>query len=108
MKKRRGILYFVYITASISNVLYIGYTDNLLKRIFQHKQGHYDNAFTKKYHVDKLIYWEKHDTKEAALRREKELKGWKRDKKVVLIKENNPQFRDMYNDVIDLYKASSM
>lgn len=97
----------MYITASINKVIYIGYTDNLLKRIYQHKHGHYENAFTKKYKVTKLIYWEKYDKKESALRREKELKGWKRNRKVALIEKYNEYWRDVYNDLIELHKASS-
>ena len=107
MKKRSQKQYFVYITASINKVLYIGYTDNLLKRIYQHKKGHYDNAFTKKYKVNKLIYWEIYDRKEDALRREKELKGWKRDKKIALIEVYNQYMKDLYQEFIELYKAST-
>jgi len=88
-------------------VLYIGFTDSLVKRIRQHKNGFYDNAFTKKYKVNRLMYWEKHDTKELSLKREKELKGWKRDKKMTLIQSINPELRDVCQDVIELYKASS-
>jgi putative endonuclease len=107
MKQAKKAQYFVYITASINGVLYIGFTDSLVKRIRQHKNGFYDNAFTKKYKVNRLMYWEKHDTKESALKREKELKGWKRDKKMTLIQSINPVLRDVYQDVIELYKASS-
>ena len=88
-------------------MLYIGFTDSLVKRIRQHKNGFYDNAFTKKYKVNRLMYWEKHDTKELSLKREKELKGWKRDKKMTLIQSINPELRDVCQDVIELYKASS-
>ena len=64
MQTKRRKSYFVYILSSINKVIYVGFTDGLVKRISQHKKGFYVNAFTKKYHVTRLIYWEKYDTKD--------------------------------------------
>ena len=73
--------YFVYILASISKVLYIGVTNNLQRRILEHKDEK-TVGFTKKYKVKKLVYFEMTDDVYAALTREKELKKWRREKKL--------------------------
>jgi putative endonuclease len=80
----------VYIVASISGTLYVGVTNNLLKRIWQHKQGEME-GFTKRYEVNRLIYFESFDDIRIAINREKQLKGWSRRKKIWLIERVNPR-----------------
>ena len=90
----------VYILASKRNgTLYIGVTSNLIKRIWQHREGVAD-GFTKKYNVKRLVYYEQHDTAESAIHREKRLKEWKRQWKVELIKKFNPKWDDLYVNIV--------
>ena len=77
--------------------LYIGVTSNLPKRILEHKNKVVE-GFTEKYNVDKLVYFETTDSIESAIKREKQLKNWHREWKINLIKENNPDFRDLSLD----------
>ena len=93
--------YFVYILASKRNgTLYIGVTDNLLNRSFQHKIKEDKNSFTAKYNVNKLVYYEVYQYVNDALEREKQLKNWKRKWKIELIEEENPTWRDLFNDML--------
>ena len=77
------------------NVLYIGVTADLKKLIYFHKKRLIE-GFTKKYNVDQLVYFEVHDSIEAALLREKQLKGYRREKKINLIQLMNPDWQDLY------------
>lgn len=95
--------YYVYIMANINKVLYIGYTDCLFKRCLQHKSGFYD-GFTKKYKINKLVYFESYNSEFDALKREKELKGWKRFKKIEIIEKENKNWQDLYKEIISIYK----
>lgn len=88
----------VYIVTNLRNtVLYIGVTSNLPRRMFEHKEGLVD-GFTKKYNCKKLVYYDVTDYMTSAIAREKELKGWKRSKKIKLIEEMNPMWNDLAND----------
>ena len=88
----------VYIMTNYSETsLYIGVTSNLQRRIWEHKNKAVD-GFTKKYNVDRLVYYELTDSIETAINREKQLKHWHRDWKINLIKEMNPEFRDLSLD----------
>ena len=89
--------YYVYIVASISRVVYIGVTNNLVRRVHEHKQG-LVAGFTKRYQVDRLVYFEETTDVRVAIEREKQLKTWRREKKLVLIEVANPQWKDMYFD----------
>lgn len=80
--------YFVYILSSKKKILYVEMTDNLARRIFEHK-SHLIEGFTKRYNVDQLVYYELHPDKENALRREKQLKNWHRQWKINLIESIN-------------------
>ena len=93
--------YYVYILTNKSkNVLYTGVTNDLVRRIYEHKQ-HFDReSFTAKYNVDRLIYFEVTSDIEAALEREKQIKSWKRDRKLALIMESNPRFLDLYEQIL--------
>ena len=82
--------YFVYILASISKVLYIGVTNNLQRRVLEHRNEKTE-GFTKKYKTKKLVYFEMADDVYAALTREKQLKKWRREKKLDLIESEMPR-----------------
>ena len=90
-----GYDYFVYILTNWNNkVMYIGVTNNLERRIAEHRQELVE-GFTKKYHVHKLVYFEHYEDIQLAIAREKELKGWKREKKNVLVSEQNPEWQEI-------------
>ena len=86
--------YYVYILSSKTRVLYIGVTNDLEKRLWQHKQ-HLIPGFTKRYNVDQLVYFEHTQSIEGAIEREKHLKGWLRAKKVALIESVNPTWAEL-------------
>ena len=89
--------YCVYILANQHNtVLYIGVTGNLQKRVFEHKNK-LVKGFTSKYNVNKLVYFEQTEDVNSALRREKQLKNWKREWKDELIEKNNSKWIDLTN-----------
>lgn len=92
--------YFVYILASISKVLYIGVTNDLQRRVLEHKNQEAE-GFTKKYKVKKLVYFEMTDDIYVALNREKQLKKWSRQKKIDLIESGNPSWKDLYHELFD-------
>jgi putative endonuclease len=92
MRERKT--YFVYILGSLSGTLYVGITSRPEKRMSQHKQ-HSISGFSAKYDVDRLLYWESYDDVRKALDREKQLKGWRREKKIALIKSLNPEWVDL-------------
>lgn len=91
--------YYVYILGNERPTLYIGVTNNLIKRVSEHKQGLVD-GFTKKYHLKKLLYFESFNDIETAIVREKQLKHWNREWKLDLIRRNNPGFEDLYISLI--------
>ena len=98
--------YFVYILTNASRTtLYVGYTSELLKRIWQHKNGVFD-GFTSKYKVNRLVYLERHMRVWNAIAREKEIKGWRRAKKVALIESVNPKWDDLSRHWGDRYKPT--
>ncbi len=87
--------YFVYILTNIyKTVLYVGFTNDIVRRIQEHKGKKYD-GFTKLYNVNRLMYFEKHATVEEAMRREKQLKKWNRNWKNELINKQNPDWKDL-------------
>ena len=90
----------VYILASKRNgTLYIGVTSNLVQRIWQHKNG-VVGGFTDKYSVHNLVYFEQNADIQSAITREKRLKKWNRQWKINLIEANNPEWRDLYPEII--------
>ena len=91
--------YYVYILSSASKVLYIGVTSDLAKRVYEHKQGEVE-GFTKKYKVKRLVYYEVTNDVNGAIQREKQLKAWRREKKVKLIETMNPDWMDLYDSII--------
>ncbi|MFC1517303.1 GIY-YIG nuclease family protein [Candidatus Margulisiibacteriota bacterium] len=89
--------YYVYIMASRSGTLYIGITNNLERRVIEHKYG-FKKCFTKKYSVNKLVYFETFGCIYTAIAKEKMLKGWVRQKKEALIRGFNPNWKDLGRD----------
>jgi len=87
--------YSVYILASMRRVLYIGVTEKLLERVGEHKSKVYPNSFTAMYNVTRLVHVETFDEIVDAIAREKQLKGWRRSKKVRLIESLNPDWIDL-------------
>jgi putative endonuclease len=92
-------MFFVYLLASRPfGTLYVGTTDDLLRRVWEHKTKAVP-GFTARYDVDRLVWFEAHETLESALLREKRIKEWKRAWKIRLIEGNNPYWRDLYPEL---------
>ena len=90
----------VYILASNRNgTLYVGVTSNLPQRVWQHKGG-FVAGFTGQYNVHRLVWYEVHESMESAITREKAIKKWRRQWKINLIEAENPDWRDLYQDVL--------
>ena len=90
--------YWVYIIASRSRTLYVGVTNHLERRILQHREGAIP-GFTAKYKIHRLVHFEEYGDIRVANSREKELKGWRREKKVALIETKNPAWDDLAEDL---------
>ena len=91
--------WYVYILASRRNgTLYVGMTNDLLRRVWEHKQELVD-SFTKKYRVHSLVWYEAAESPAAAIQREKQLKHWRRAWKLSLIEEGNPTWRDLFDEL---------
>jgi len=88
--------YYTYIVASRSKVLYTGMTNNLERRIMEHEHGK-GSRFTKRYNVNRLVWYETFRRPQEAVAREKELKGWIRARKIALIEAVNPSWEDLAN-----------
>ena len=97
---RKEYNFYVYIMASDSGTLYIGITNNLIRRIMEHKEQEI-KGFSKKYSCHKLIYYEHYSYVFDAINREKEIKKWSRQKKVNLIKGANPSWRDLFDNLLN-------
>jgi len=91
--------YYTYILASKKNgTLYIGVTNDIIKRVSEHRNGEI-KGFTQKYFIHNLVYFERHGQIEYAIRREKQLKKWNRGWKIELIEKENPEWRDLFNEI---------
>jgi putative endonuclease len=94
-----------------NSVNYTGITNDLERRVWEHKNSTNENSFTSKYNINKLVYFEDFYTPESAIAREKQIKGLSREKKLNLIKEMNPEFKDLseewYRDEIKITKPSA-
>jgi putative endonuclease len=77
-----------------SRTIYTGVTNNLIRRVYEHKQK-LITGFTEKYNIDRLVYYEETSGVEAAIAREKQIKGWLREKKIILIESMNPEWQDL-------------
>lgn len=92
-------MYYIYfVTNKRLNVLYTGVTNDLTRRIYEHKNKLME-GFTKKYNVDLLVYYEMYENVLDALKREKQIKGWSRKKKNALVNQKNPLWKDLYGDL---------
>ncbi len=96
--------YFVYIMASRSHTLYVGVTGKLRARVYQHKWREHE-GFTARYNCDRLVCFEEFHEVGDAIAREKELKGWRREKKIALIEASNPTWVDLARDWFDVEPA---
>jgi len=91
----RGVLRLSARQQTLRNSLYIGTTSDLARRVWEHKNKAVP-GFTRRYNVDRLVWFEVHESADAALRREKQLKEWRRDWKINLIERDNPHWTDLY------------
>ena len=91
--------YYVYIMSSHRGTLYIGVTNDLMRRVYEHRHK-LVNGFTKKYNVSKLVYYEATNDVKSAIAREKQIKGWIRRKKIALIESLNPHWTDLAEEWI--------
>ena len=89
--------YYVYILTGASRVLYTGVTNNLARRVWEHKQK-LVRGFTQKYNLTELVYFETGHSARGAIAREKQIKGWLRSKKIALIESLNPHWKDLSAD----------
>lgn len=92
--------YYVYIMTNRSKTLYTGVTNDIMRRVYEHKQKLVE-GFTKRYNITKLVYCETTDGVWSAIKREKQIKGWLRSRKVALIESTNPQWEDLSRDWYD-------
>ena len=90
--------YYVYIVSSFRKTIYVGVTNNLVRRVYEHKEGLIE-GFTKKYKVKNLVYFEETCDVDSAIEREKMIKGWRREKKVKLIESVNSEWNDLYENI---------
>lgn len=86
--------YYVYILSSRSGTLYVGMTNDLVRRVWQHRQGTSD-GFTKRYRINRLVWFESGGDVFGAIAREKQIKAWRREKKIALIVVDNPAWEDL-------------
>ncbi len=96
--------YFTYIVASRSHTLYVGVTSDLQKRVFQHKWKEHE-GFTERYNCDRLVWFETSGEVRNAIAREKQVKHWRREKKIALIEKSNPAWTDLSKDWYDVEPA---
>jgi putative endonuclease len=96
--------HFVYIVSNANRRLYTGIASDLMRRVEQHRSGAYQNGFTARYNFDRLVYFEEASTQTAAARREKQIKGWTRAKKIALIENRNPNRKDLAVTWRDIFK----
>lgn len=99
VKNRMAKQYYMYMLSNyLHTVLYTGITNDLCKRVWEHKQE-LVSGFTKSYHIHNLIYYEQYLDPQTAIKREKQIKGWNRKKKNILILRLNPKLKDLYPDL---------
>ena len=92
--------YYVYILANATNTtIYVGVTNNLIRRIYEHKNKIDPNSFSAKYDIHKLVYYESTSDVHAAIEREKQIKGWNRARKNKLVATKNPKWEDLYQSI---------
>ena len=93
--------YYVYLmTNSHKNLLYTGITNNLIRRVYEHKHHLDKGSYTDRYNIEYLVYYESTSDVTAAIEREKQIKGWNRKRKDKLVNSKNPDWRDLYQDLL--------
>ena len=93
--------FYVYILSNINHrVLYTGITNDLVRRMYEHKNHLDKNSFTARYNIDKLVYFEETTSSRAAIEREKQIKSWSRKHKNKLIESKNPDWLDLYESIL--------
>ena len=97
LPKLKRKIYYVYLMTNRSGTIYTGMTNDLFRRVFEHKTKSVA-GFTKKYNIDRLVYFEDTDNVDAAIAREKQIKGWLRKKKIALIEKDNSNWEDLSKD----------
>lgn len=100
-------MFFVYILASLSGTLYMGLADDSRRRVEEHKLGLVD-GFTKKYNVNRLMYYETFHDPKIAENRERQLKKWRREKKIALFAKTNPRWEDLSKQLSGSYEVVLM
>ena len=98
--------FYVYLVADRSRVLYVGFSGNLPRRIMQHREGWFE-GFTKSYLCYRLVWFERFSTASAGIAREKQIKRWRREKKIALIERENPTWEDLslqWEGPLELYR----
>jgi putative endonuclease len=101
LRARTRRWYYVYILSSLSGTLYVGLTDDLRRRVRQHKEGVYD-GFTKKYEVNRLMYFEVFRSSRVAEERERQIKKFRRQKKIALFAKTNPHWKDLSRELFGI------
>lgn len=96
--------YYVYILTNNSGTIYTGVTNNLERRMYEHKNK-LITGFTKKYNLTKLVYYEMTEDVRSAITREKQIKGWLRSKKISLIESVNPEWKDLSEEFIEILRS---
>ena len=93
--------YYIYILSnSHKNVIYTGVTNDLVRRVYEHKQHLDKSSFTSRYNVENLVFFETTTDIDSAIAREKQIKGWNRKRKEKLIETNNPNWNDLYGSIL--------
>ena len=96
----------VYIMANARPTLYTGVTDNLMRRIYEHRNNLNPHCFTARYHLHRLVYYEFIENSFSAIIREKQIKNMSRQQKMDLIRQSNPTFMDLYEDITEGFRTS--
>ena len=91
------MIYYVYILASIGRRSYVGITNHLSRRVWEHRNG-VGSAFAMRYRINRLVHYEQYESVHIAISREKQIKSWTRERKLRLIEESNPTWRDLGDD----------
>ncbi len=93
--------YYIYIMTNAHNtVLYVGVTNDLIRRVYEHKNHLYKGSFTARYNIERLVYFEIATDSYHAIEREKQIKGWNRKRKEKLIESKNPDWMDLYDSIL--------
>ena len=100
--------YYVYILTNKHNtVLYTGVTNDLVRRVYEHKNHLDKKSFTSRYNVEKLVFYEQTNNVESAIQREKQIKSWNRNRKIKLLEEMNPQWEDLYESLLGMMEIAT-